>query len=83
MEAHMSTDNEMVDLIKGAAQEGQLYKISTEEIQSIYQRGSAQAQRRGSRRVGCASEGRAALAAIAGFISYLQICLGLGVDWLR
>ncbi|MGD0169028.1 MAG: DUF2628 domain-containing protein [Smithella sp.] len=37
----MSTDNEMVDLIKGAAQEGQLYKISTEEIQSIYQRGSA------------------------------------------
>jgi hypothetical protein len=46
MEAHMSTDNEMVDLIKGAAQEGQLYKISTEEIQSIYQRGSALAKDR-------------------------------------
>jgi uncharacterized membrane protein len=46
MEAPMSTDEEMVDLIKGAAQEGQFYKKSTEEIQSIYQRGSALAKDR-------------------------------------
>jgi len=28
----MPTDNEMIDLIKGAAQEGQLDKISIEEL---------------------------------------------------
>jgi len=37
----MPGDNEMVNLIKGAAQEGQFYKMSTEEIESIYYSGTA------------------------------------------
>ena len=37
----MPGDNEMVNLIKGAAQEGQFYKMSTEEIESIYHYGTA------------------------------------------
>jgi hypothetical protein len=37
----MPGDNEMVNLIKGAAQEGQFYKMSTEEIESIYYSGAA------------------------------------------
>jgi hypothetical protein len=41
MEFSMPGDNEMVNLIKGAAQEGQFYKMSTEEIESIYYSGTA------------------------------------------
>jgi len=37
----MSSDNEMVNLIKGAAQEGQFCKMSTDEIKSIYHYGTA------------------------------------------
>ncbi|MGA3281846.1 MAG: hypothetical protein ABSD50_12790 [Smithella sp.] len=37
----MPGDNEMVNLIKGAAQEGQFYKMSTDEIKSIYRYGTA------------------------------------------
>lgn len=37
----MPGDNEMINLIKGAAQEGQFYKMSTEEIESIYYSGTA------------------------------------------
>jgi glutaredoxin len=35
----MPTDNEMVNLIKGAAQEGQFDKMSTEEMENIYNYG--------------------------------------------
>jgi hypothetical protein len=41
MEVSMPGDNDMVNLIKGAAQEGQFYKMSTEEVESIYYSGTA------------------------------------------
>jgi len=39
MEARMSTDNEMVDLIKSAVQKGRFYKMPDEEIVSLYNQG--------------------------------------------